>query len=43
MSEKKKSKEINNARIRKEFFAGFLAGLVSFGGVAFILMLIFSL
>ncbi len=32
-----------NEKTRKEFVAGFVAGLVCLGGAAFVLLLIFSL
>ena len=36
-------KKLKNAKLRKEFLAGFAAGLACFGAAAFVLMLIFSL
>ena len=41
-----KEEKINNIKYnktRKEFLAGFMAGLVCFGSIAFVLLLIFSL
>lgn len=36
-------KKLKKANIRKEFLAGFAAGLACFGAAAFVLMLVFSL
>ena len=36
-------KNIKNQKIRKDFFTGFRAGLVGFGIVAFVLLLVFAL